>query len=198
MHPARFLAIHARRRTVRSRSGDQRRCDTQIVPEVDMNTSTNTRSIRTPVLAAALAMSTLALAGCATSGGSSGYAGSSGYGSSQTACYDCGTVVRIEEGSGSRTPNATGAVVGAVIGGLAAREIADNQTDSEGRKNTATVAGAAAGGVIGNAIQNRAGTGYNIFVRMRDGREVVVSQDDLNGIAVGSRVEVRNGRARLI
>jgi outer membrane lipoprotein SlyB len=155
------------------------------------------RSIRTPLLAAALAMSTLALAGCATSGGSSGYTGS-GYGSSQTACYDCGTVVRIEEGSGSRTPNATGAVVGAVIGGLAAREIADNKTDSEGRKNTATVAGAAAGGVIGNAIQNRAGTGYNIFVKMRDGREVVVSQDDLNGIAVGSRVEVRNGRARLI
>jgi hypothetical protein len=26
----------------------------------------------------------------------------------------------------------------------------------------------------------------------------VVSQDDLNGIAVGSRVEVRNGRAHLI
>jgi outer membrane lipoprotein SlyB len=197
MHPARFLAIHARRRTVRSRSGDQRRCDTQTVPEVDMNRSINISSIRTPVLAAALAMSTLALAGCATSGGSSGYAGS-GYGNSQTACYDCGTVTRIEEGSGSRTPNATGAVVGAVIGGLAAREIADNQTDSEGRKNTATVAGAAAGGVIGNAIQNRAGTGYNIFVRMRDGRERVVSQDDLNGIAVGSRVEVRNGRARLI
>ena len=123
-----------------------------------MNASINTRSIRTPLLAAALAMSTLALAGCARSGGSSGYAGSSGYGSSQTACYDCGTVVRIEEGSGSSTPNATGAVVGAVIGGLAAREIADNQTDSEGRKNTATVAGAAAGGVIGNAIQNRAGT----------------------------------------
>jgi outer membrane lipoprotein SlyB len=197
MHPARFLTIHARRRTVRSRSGDQRRCDTQTVPEVDMNTSINTRSTRTPLLAAALAMSTLALAGCATSGGSSGYAGS-GYGNSQATCYDCGTVVRIEEGSGSRTPNATGAVVGAVIGGLAAREIADNKTDSEGRKNTATVAGAAAGGVIGNAIQNRVGTGYNIFVRMRDGRERVVSQDDLNGIAVGSRVEVRNGRARLI
>jgi outer membrane lipoprotein SlyB len=197
MHPARFPTIHALRRTVRSRSGDRRCCDTQTVPEVDMNTSIHNTSIRTPLLAAALAMSTLALAGCATSGGSSGYAGS-GYGSSQTACYDCGTVVRIEEGSGSRTPNATGAVVGAVIGGLAAREIADNKTDSEGRKNTATVAGAAAGGVIGNAIQNRVGTGYNIFVRMRDGRERVVSQDDLNGIAVGSRVEIRNGRAQLI
>lgn len=152
--------------------------------------------MKTHHLALAIAMSSLSLAGCATSG--SGYAGSgSGYGGSQTACYDCGTVTRIEQGAGSRAPNATGAVVGAVVGGLAARELAGNRTDSEGRRNTATVAGAAAGGVIGNAIQNRAGMGYDIFVRMRDGREVVVSQDDLNGISVGSNVEVRNGRARL-
>lgn len=152
--------------------------------------------MKSRILAFAIAFSPLALAGCATSG--SGYAGSgAGYGSSQTTCYDCGTVTRIEQGAGSRTPNATGAVVGAVIGGLAARELADNRTDSEGRKNTATVAGAAAGGVIGNAIQNRAGTGYNIFVRMRDGREIVVSQDDLNGIREGSTVRIVNNRATL-
>jgi outer membrane lipoprotein SlyB len=30
---------------------------------------------------------------------------------------------------------------------------------------------------------------------MRDGREIVVSQDDLGGIREGSYVEVRNGRA---
>lgn len=152
--------------------------------------------MKSRILAIAIALSPLALTGCATSG--SGYAGSgAGYGSSQTTCYDCGTVTRIEQGAGSRTPNATGAVVGAVIGGLAARELADNRTDSEGRKNTATVAGAAAGGVIGNAIQNRAGTGYNIFVRMRDGREIVVSQDDLNGIREGSTVRIVNNRATL-
>lgn len=153
--------------------------------------------MKSHMLALAIAaLSPFALVGCATSG--SGYAdGGSGYGSSQANCYDCGTVTRIEQGAGSRTPNATGAVVGAVIGGLAARELADNKTDSEGRKNTATVAGAAAGGVIGNAIQNRAGTGYNIFVRMRDGREVVVSQDDLNGIREGSSVRIANNRATL-
>jgi outer membrane lipoprotein SlyB len=152
--------------------------------------------MKSNMLALAIVLSPLALVGCATSG--SGYAGSgSGYGGSQATCYDCGTVTRIEQGAGSRTPNATGAVVGAVIGGLAARELADNRTDSEGRKNTATVAGAAAGGVIGNAIQNRAGTGYNIFVRMRDGREVVVSQDDLNGIREGSSVRIANNRATL-
>lgn len=149
-------------------------------------------------LVAAMALSALFIAGCATTS-PSGYAGSggSGYGSSQASCYDCGTVTRIEEGAGSRTPNATGAVVGAVIGGLAVRELAKNRTDSKGKQNTATVGGAVAGGAIGNAIQNRAGTGYNIFVRMRDGREVVVSQDDLNGIREGSNVRIANNRAAL-
>lgn len=159
------------------------------VSEIDM---------KTKILAAALAVSTLSLAGCAT-GPSGGYSngGGSAYGNSQTACYDCGTVTRIEQGAGSRTPNATGAVVGALIGGLAARELAKNRTDSHGKQNTATVGGAVAGGVIGNTIQNRAGTGYNIFVRMRDGREIVVSQDDLNGIREGSSVRIANNRASL-
>lgn len=154
-------------------------------------TFATTRSLILPFAIA----SALALSACAT-GSSSGYAGGgSSYG---TNCYECGTVTRIEEGNGSRTPQATGAVVGAVVGGLAARELAKNETDSEGRQNTATVAGAAAGAAIGNAIQNRAGMGYNVFVRMADGRERVVSQDDLNGIRVGSRVEIRNNRAFLL
>lgn len=154
--------------------------------------------MKTQLLVAAMAVSALSLAGCAT-GPSGGYSSGSGsaYGNSQASCYDCGTVTRIEEGAGSRTPNATGAVVGAVIGGLAARELAKNRTDSDGKQNTATVGGAVAGGVVGNAIQNRAGTGYNIFVRMRDGREVVVSQDDLNGIREGSSVRIANNRATL-
>lgn len=146
---------------------------------------------------AAVATLGMALTGCATSPGySSGGGYNSGYGSSVN-CVSCGTVTRIEQGAGSRMPNATGAVLGGVIGAAAGRELAKNQTDSEGRRNTATVAGAAAGAVIGNAIQNRAGTGYNIFVRMGDGRETVVSQDDLGGIREGSYVEIVNGRARL-
>lgn len=152
----------------------------------------NFNATRTLILPFAIA-SALTLSACAT-GSSSGHAGGSEstYGS---ACYECGTVIRIEKGNGSRVPQATGAVAGAVIGGAAARELADNQTDSKGRKNTATVAGAAAGAAIGNAIQNRAGMGYNIFVRMADGRERVVSQDDLDGIRVGSQVEIRDDRA---
>jgi outer membrane lipoprotein SlyB len=149
------------------------------------------------LIGAAALVAALATAGCATTspGYGSGYGSGSGYGNAPASCYDCGTVTRIEQGSGSRVPNATGAVIGGVLGAAAAREIAKDRTDSEGRQNTATVGGAVAGAAIGNAIQNRAGTGYNIYVRMQDGREIVVSQDDLGGIREGSYVEVRNGRA---
>lgn len=148
------------------------------------------------MIAVATVVACLAGAGCATTspgyGGGYGGGNGNGYGSS---CYDCGTVTRIEQGSGSRVPNATGAVVGAVLGGVAGNRIADNRTDSKGKRNSATAAGAIAGAVVGNAIQNRAGTGYNIHVRMGDGRETVVSQDDLGNIREGSSVRVQNGRA---
>lgn len=134
----------------------------------------------------------LAMAGCATTapgyyGGSPAAAGAN--------CYDCGTVTAIETGAGSRMPNATGAVVGGVVGGVAGRELAKDRTDSEGRVNTATAAGAVAGAVIGNAIQNRSGIGYNVHVRMNDGRQVVLMQDDVARLRVGSPVRVVNGRA---
>ncbi len=142
--------------------------------------------------------SVLALAGCATSGyGSAGVGAGAGYGSSTANCYDCGTVTRIETiSSGSNVPNATGAVLGGLVGAAAGRTIAKDQTDSEGRQNTATVAGAVAGAVAGNAIQNRTtGASYNVYVRMQDGRTTVVTQNDLGGIREGSYVRVYNGRA---
>jgi outer membrane lipoprotein SlyB len=141
----------------------------------------------------------LAAAGCATT--------SPGYGSSYGAppvsngtCYDCGTVTRIEVVSAgtSGAPNATGAVLGGIVGAAAGRAIADQNTDSTGRKNTATVAGAAAGAVIGNAIQNRAQANngsYNVYVRMDNGTSTVLTQNDLGGIREGSYVRVYNGRA---
>ena len=151
------------------------------------------------------AAASMALAGCATSGyGNSGY-GNSAYGSgvstggSNANCFDCGTVTRIEMTGGGNVPNATGAVLGGLVGAVAGRKIADNQTDSEGRKNSATVAGAVAGAVAGNAIQNRSGAGgnYNVHVRLNDGRTTVVTQSDLGGIREGSYVRVNNGRAWL-
>ncbi len=151
----------------------------------------NIRNQHLRVLGAALLTATFATAGCMTT--APGYYGSNA--PNTAGCFDCGTVTRIETGVGSRTPNATGAVVGGLVGAAAAREIAKDRTDSEGRTNTATVAGAVGGAVVGNAIQNRVGTGYNIFVRMQDGREAVAMQDDLGSIRVGSYVRVSNGRA---
>ncbi|KGM57714.1 hypothetical protein N799_00575 [Lysobacter arseniciresistens ZS79] len=152
----------------------------------------NTKTFRLLGVAAA---ASFVLAGCATSGYGPGYGSTSpGYGSS-TACYDCGTVTRIEQiSSGSNVPNATGAVLGGLVGAAAGRELADDE--SEGRRNTATVAGAVAGAVAGNAIQNRVQDArFNVHVRMDDGRTTVVTQDDLGGIRVGTYVRVYNGRA---
>ncbi|GAB3733678.1 glycine zipper 2TM domain-containing protein [Luteimonas pelagia] len=140
---------------------------------------------------------TVAMAGCASTSPGYGY-GAPPPASGSTACYDCGTVTRIDmTSSGSSVPNATGAVLGGIVGAAAGRELADDE--SEGRQNTATVAGAVAGAVAGNAIQNRvqASGQYNVHVRMNDGRTVVVSQSDLGGIREGSYVRVYNGRAWL-
>lgn len=153
------------------------------------------------VAAATAIAACLAAAGCATT--------SPGYGSTYGApppvtgtCYDCGTVTRIEVNgtTGSNVPNATGAVLGGVVGAVAGREIAKNNTDSEGRTNTATAAGAIAGAVVGNAIQNRAQAnngGYTVYVRMANGTTQAVTQADLGGIREGSYVRVYNGRAWL-
>lgn len=139
------------------------------------------------------AAASVLVAGCATPNTNSGYRTPAPYGSTAT-CADCGTVVRIEQ-VGSRVPNATGAVLGGLVGAAAGRELADDE--SSGRRNTATVGGAVAGAVAGNAIQNRmgAGTNYNVHVRMNDGRTTVVTQNDLGGIRDGSQVRVYNGRA---
>lgn len=146
------------------------------------------------------AVATVALAGCATTSPGYGNYGNAPYSSNTAACYDCGTVTRIQmisQGQ-SNVPNATGAVLGGIVGAAAGRELADDK--SEGRQNTATVAGAIAGAVAGNAIQNRAQSNnntYNIQVRMSDGRTVVVTQNELDGIREGSYVRVNNGRAWL-
>lgn len=154
----------------------------------------NIRLIGVTVLIASLAMT-----GCATTAPGYGYGGAPPV-SSGTSCYDCGVVTRIEVVSTTATsgmPNATGAVLGGIVGAAAGHELAKNS--SKGRQNTATVAGAVAGAVAGNAIQNnaqaRAAGAYNVYVRMNDGRTTVVTQNDLGGIREGSYVRVYNGRA---
>ncbi|ALN92026.1 glycine zipper 2TM domain-containing protein [Lysobacter gummosus] len=164
----------------------------------------NTNNIRLLGVAAA---ATLVLAGCATSPGYGGggynnggynnnYPQQPAYPSQQNNCYDCGVVTRIEQISTQSTaPSATGAVLGGLVGAVAGRKIADDHTDSKGRKNAATVGGAVAGALAGNAIQNRVGApSYNVYVRMDDGRTTVVTQKDLGGIRENTYVRVANGR----
>ena len=159
------------------------------------------------LIGATTLLASLTLASCATTAPGYGTTNSGYYppaSSNTTSCYDCGTVTRIEvvsTGTTSSVPNATGAVLGGIVGAAAGRELAGD--DNKGRRNTATVAGAVAGAVAGNAIQNRVqannGTGgsYNVYVRMNDGRTTVVTQNDLGGIREGSYVRVYNGRASL-
>ena len=157
------------------------------------------------LIGATAVLASLAAAGCATTSpgySSTGY-GNSGYAPapSDTSCYDCGTVTRIEVASttSSNAPNATGAVLGGIVGAVAGREISDKTGGSKGNKNLATVGGAVAGAVAGNTIQNHAQAqgAYNVYVRMNDGRSTVVTQRDLGGIREGSYVRVTNGRAYL-
>lgn len=142
-------------------------------------------------LLAVAASAFIALAGCATT--SPGYSSGPPMSSSSGTCYDCGTVSRIESVGGEPRSGVTGAVIGGLVGAAAGHTIADDS--SKGRQNTATVVGAAAGAATGAAIQrNMNSTAYNVYIRMDDGRQTMVSQSDLGGVREGSRVRVYNGR----
>lgn len=144
------------------------------------------------LIAAALAAS---LGACASQPRSAGYGHDRGYGYSQPArCYDCGRIERIEKVYGARENSRTGAVLGGLVGAVAAREIPEH--GSEGKRNTATVAGAVAGAVAGNAIENKINEEtFDIHVRMDDGRLLVFNRNSLgNGIREGAYVRVEGNR----
>jgi outer membrane lipoprotein SlyB len=137
-----------------------------------------------------LALASLLLAACA-SGGNRSYGPSDGY----ARCYDCGEVERIERVYGQRESTGAGAILGGIVGGVLGNQVGGG----DGRK-LATVAGAVAGGVAGNSIEKdtRSAPRYELFLRMDDGRRIVVTQPDLNGIRQGSYVRVSGNRARLL
>src|SRR5262245_56989684 len=95
-------------------------------------TSSNLRALG---VAAAIAM---ALAGCATSPGySTAPAPSPGYGSRPAACYDCGTVTRVEQvATTGSSSGATGAVLGGIVGAVAGHEISAHTGGSKGKQNS--------------------------------------------------------------
>ena len=95
---------------------------------------------------------------------------------------------------GARSNSRTGAVLGGVVGAVAAREIPKH--GSKGKENTATVAGAVAGAIAGNAIENKMNEEtYDVHVRMDDGRMLVFNRNSLgNDIRVGAYVRVDGNR----
>lgn len=109
-------------------------------------------------------------------------------------CYDCGRIERIEKVYGARENSRTGAVLGGIIGAVAARELPKH--GSQGNKNTATVAGAVAGAVAGNAIENKVNEEtFDIHIRMDDGRMIVVNRNSLgNGVREGAYVRLDGTR----
>ncbi len=163
--------------------------------------------MRTLPTLALTALAGLALAGCATTtypnrygnaGYDNGYNG--GYGEpAWRGCRECGRVERIVMVEpGNSAPNATGAILGGIVGAIAGHEISDHTGGSKGNQNIAAVAGAAAGAVAGNAIQNRVQQPlFDVYLRMDDGRELVIRQRGLDGIGEGAPIRLVNGRARL-
>ena len=146
------------------------------------------------LIAAAL---TASLAACATStrpgyGYSNPPPSSSAYypPAQEQRCYDCGQIVRIESVYGARDNSRAGAVLGGVVGAVAGRELADDESD--GRQNTATFVGAGGGAVAGNAIENRMiAETYAIHVRMDDGRTLIFNRNSLGaGVREGAYVRV--------
>jgi outer membrane lipoprotein SlyB len=152
-----------------------------------------------------LALSALALiaaAGCASDPYNDPYYGSRynndpRYGTysrpaySDVAYNDYGRVVAIDAVRGSGHTSGGGAVAGAIIGGVLGHQV------GSGRGNdVATAAGAVGGAVAGNEIEKRRNDdeGYRIVVQLRDGREATFMQESPNGLRVGDRVRIVDGR----
>jgi outer membrane lipoprotein SlyB len=111
-------------------------------------------------------------------------------------CRNCGTVERIDRVyGGDGYASGSGALLGAIIGGALGNTVGKG----DGRK-AATVAGAVIGGAIGHEAEkdNNRGPRYELFLRMDDGRRVVIRQPEIGPIRDGMRVEVRGGRAYLL
>jgi outer membrane lipoprotein SlyB len=118
------------------------------------------------------------------------YAPAPAYSYGNVAYTDYGRVVAIEVVGRSGTTGA-GAVAGAIVGGVIGHQI------GSGRGNdAATVAGAIGGGIAGNEIEKRRSGDerYRIVVEMRDGRTAAFEQDSTNGLRVGDRVRIADGR----
>src|SRR3546814_14897903 len=94
---------------------------------------------------------------------------------SSDVCSSDLTVTRIQAvARGENVPNATGAVLGGIVGAVAGHEISDKTGGSQGNQNIAAAAGAVGGAIAGHENQNRGqeGTNYRITDRMDHGHQL--------------------------
>ena len=134
------------------------------------------------------------LSGCASSLSSGAYARDSAR-QMQTVYYGTVQSIRTVQIEGTKTPVGTGA--GAIAGG-----ILGNQVGGGSGRALATVGGALLGGVAGSAAEEgiTRQTGYEITVRLDNGRTVGIVQAADVSFQPGERVrviEARDGTSRV-
>lgn len=141
-----------------------------------------------PLLAAAVLA--IGCAGPDSRSGSDDYR----YGSARPGDGYYGVVDAIDVVPAENRNNAlAGTIIGGVIGGVLGHQV------GSGRGNdVATVAGAVGGAVVGHEVGRSGGRGdtYVVRVRVDDRSYQTVSQDGLDGLRVGDRVRIEDGRVR--
>lgn len=104
-------------------------------------------------------------------------------------CGQCGVVQDIQQVYVQKDSSPGGAVLGAIIGGVLGSTIGKG----DGR-TAATLGGAVAGGFAGNAVGKNNGqdVGFQVVVRLDDGRRATVTQREDPQLRPGDYVEVSN------
>jgi outer membrane lipoprotein SlyB len=141
-------------------------------------------------IAALIVAGTAFLTSCANTTSPPSDSGGSAYSTNVSSGY--GTIASINVQTVSANTGA-GAVVGGLVGALVGTQI------GSGTGNTAaTIAGAAGGALVGNKVEaNRNPNGvdqYQINIKMDNGETRTVIQSSANGLSVGNRVRIVDGR----
>ena len=107
---------------------------------------------------------------------------------SQSYAHTYGVIESIEIVR-ANNPGIAGTVIGGVIGGVLGHQIGGGSG-----KTAATIVGAAGGAVVGHEVEanNQGPDQYQIKVNLGNGRFQTVTQDDITGLHVGSRVTIEN------
>ena len=106
-------------------------------------------------------------------------------------CATCGEVRAITAVNEEGKSTGVGAVLGAIVGGIAGHQVGGGN----GQK-IATVAGAIGGAVAGNKVEKNRDSEvmYDVRIEMENGTEQIIRVPDATGISVGSDVTVEGNQ----